>query len=115
MSGKYKIISIFLGIGLFAFFYLVNPLALEPQASDVMAVAVMMLTWWLSEALPMPLVALLPIIMFPVLKVMKIDQAASSYGSPVVFLFLGGFVFFFLTNFVRGPEHASRTRALPAL
>lgn len=92
MNAKLKLFAIVAGLALFAFFYAFNPLSLEPQASDVMAVAVMMLAWWLSEALPMPLVALLPLIMFPVLKVMKIDQAAASYGSPVVFLFLGGFM-----------------------
>jgi len=92
MKLNLKFLSIFIGIGLFAFFYLVNPLSLEKQASDVLAVAVMMLAWWLTEALPMPLVALLPIVMFPILNVMKIEDTADSYGHPVVFLFLGGFM-----------------------
>lgn len=92
MKGKLKLFSIALGLSLFFIFYAFNPLSLTPEASKVMAVAVMMLAWWLSEALPMPLVALLPIILFPLLNVMKIEQAARSYGSPVVFLFLGGFM-----------------------
>ncbi len=80
------------GVGLFAFFYFLNPLSLTPEASKVMAVAVMMLAWWLSEALPMPLVASVPLVLFPVLNVMKMEQAAASYGSSIVFLFLGGFM-----------------------
>lgn len=92
MKGKLKLLSVAGGIALFLFFYFLNPLSLTPEASKVMAVAVTMLTWWLSEALPMPLVALLPLVAFPVLNVMKMDQAASSYGNSVVFLFLGGFM-----------------------
>lgn len=57
-----------------------------------MSVAVLMLFWWLSEALPMPVVALLPIVLFPLLGIMNIKDTATSYGNPVIFLFLGGFM-----------------------
>ena len=92
MKGKSKLLAVAVGVVLFALFYWLNPFSLNPDAAKVMAVAVMMLTWWLSEALPMPLVALVPLVLFPLLHIMKIDQTAASYGHPVVFLFLGGFM-----------------------
>lgn len=92
MKGTLKLFSVAGGIALFLLFYYLNPLGLEPAAAKVMAVAVTMLAWWLSEALPMPLVALVPLVAFPLLHIMKMEQAATSYGSSVVFLFLGGFM-----------------------
>ena len=61
------------------------------QAS-VLAVAGLMILWWITEALPMPVVALVPLIFFPLSGVMKLDEAARSYSNSVVFLFLGGFL-----------------------
>lgn len=92
MKTKLHLFSTLLGIGLFAFFYFVNPFGLEHQAAKVLSVAVLMLVWWLSEALPMPLVALLPLVLFPVLHISSIKEAAVSYGDPVIFLFMGGFM-----------------------
>src|SRR5215217_6623643 len=51
-----------------------------------------MITWWISEALPMAVVALLPLILFPLLKISKLEEAAVPYAHPVIFLFLGGFM-----------------------
>ena len=69
-----------------------TPAALTPEGWRVIAVAVLMLVWWITEAVPIPVTALLPIILFPMLKVLPIEVAAAPYGSPIVFLFLGGFV-----------------------
>jgi solute carrier family 13 (sodium-dependent dicarboxylate transporter), member 2/3/5 len=77
-------------IGLFL--YLVNPFDVEKNASKVLAVGGVMITWWIMEALPMPVVALLPLIFFPLLKTARLDATASSYAHPVIFLFMGGFM-----------------------
>ncbi len=58
----------------------------------VVAVVVLMLAWWISEAIPIPATALLPIILFPLLDIMPIKQTTLSYGHYIVFLFMGGFV-----------------------
>lgn len=55
-------------------------------------VAVWMAIWWLSEAVPIPVTALLPIGVFPLLGIAKIGPAAAPYANDVIFLFLGGFV-----------------------
>ena len=51
-----------------------------------------MITWWITEALPMPVVALLPLILFPLLNISSLEQTAAPYANPVIFLFLGGFM-----------------------
>jgi solute carrier family 13 (sodium-dependent dicarboxylate transporter), member 2/3/5 len=73
-------------------FYFLNPIALSPMGSKVIAVAVLMILLWVTEAMPMAVVALLPLVLFPLLKIAPIDVTASSYSNPVIYLFLGGFM-----------------------
>jgi solute carrier family 13 (sodium-dependent dicarboxylate transporter), member 2/3/5 len=71
---------------------LLLPIGLEPAASRTAAVAVLMAAWWISEALPIPATALVPLVAFPLLGILPPVQAAAPYANPVVFLFLGGFL-----------------------
>jgi sodium-dependent dicarboxylate transporter 2/3/5 len=72
--------------------FLVNPNLISPGANKVLAVAAWMIVWWISEAAPVPITALLPLILFPFLEVMKMSEAAAPYASPIIFLFMGGFM-----------------------
>jgi solute carrier family 13 (sodium-dependent dicarboxylate transporter), member 2/3/5 len=54
--------------------------------------AAWMAIWWITETLPIPVTALLPLILFPALGLGSVAQAAAPYAHPIVFLFLGGFV-----------------------
>ncbi|HEY0066615.1 MAG TPA: DASS family sodium-coupled anion symporter [Flavisolibacter sp.] len=81
-----------IGIALAIGFYFLNPFAVSVPASKVIAVAVLMIFLWVTEALPMPVVALLPLLLFPVLDIATIDVTASSYANKVIFLFMGGFM-----------------------
>lgn len=65
---------------------------LSPGANKVLAVALWMIVWWISEAAPVPVTALLPLILFPFLGVMKMSEAAAPYANPIIFLFMGGFM-----------------------
>lgn len=87
-----KLISLLAGIALSAFIYIANPFGVDVQAAKVLAIAGLMITWWVTDALPMPVVALLPLILFPLLKISKLEDTASSYAHPVIFLFMGGFM-----------------------
>jgi len=87
-----KVISLFAGIAAALLLYFINPFAVERNASIVLAVAVLMITWWVTEALPMPVVALLPLVLFPVFHIGEIKSVASSYADPIIFLFMGGFM-----------------------
>ncbi|SFC80206.1 SLC13 family permease [Streptomyces aidingensis] len=68
------------------------PDSLAAPDKNVAAVAALMAVWWTTEALPLPVTALVPLIAFPVLDVAPLAEAAGPYASPVIFLFLGGFL-----------------------
>jgi sodium-dependent dicarboxylate transporter 2/3/5 len=69
-----------------------TPAGLSDGAWHTSAVATLMAVWWLTEALPIPATALLPIVLFPVLGVGSVGEAAAPYANPIIFLFLGGFL-----------------------
>lgn len=56
------------------------------------AVGLLMAIWWITEALPIPATALVPLVLLPVLGIAPIGDAASPYANPIIFLFMGGFV-----------------------
>ena len=68
---------------------------LSCQSSPILSLLVMlfwMLAWWLSEAVPMAITALLPLVFFPMLKLGTLEQVSANYGDKYIFLFLGGFI-----------------------
>jgi len=87
-----KFISLLAGIAVSLLLYFVNPFGVSPAAAKVLAIAGLMITWWVTEALPMPVVALLPLILFPLLKISKLEETAAPYANPIIFLFMGGFM-----------------------
>ncbi len=64
----------------------------KESANAVIAVAAWMIVWWITEAVSISVTALLPLILFPILNVMPIGEVGANYGSPIIFLFFGGFV-----------------------
>ena len=69
-----------------------RPTGLDPAGWHVAAVGLLMAIWWITEALPISVTALLPLVLFPVLGAGSIDQAAGPYANPLIFLFMGGFL-----------------------
>lgn len=65
---------------------------LPPAARFTAAVAVLMVTLWVTEAIPLAATALLPLILFPLLGVLTVQQSAAPYADQIIFLFLGGFL-----------------------
>jgi sodium-dependent dicarboxylate transporter 2/3/5 len=51
-----------------------------------------MALWWISEAVPLPVTSLLPLVLFPLLGVDTVAGTAANYGKEIIFLFLGGFI-----------------------
>ncbi len=68
------------------------PAGLNPEAWKVIALAAWMVAWWITEAMPLPVTALLPMIALPMLGIFSQEEASSPYASPIVFLFMGGFL-----------------------
>ncbi|MEM1258064.1 MAG: DASS family sodium-coupled anion symporter [Bacteroidota bacterium] len=78
---------------LFFLIFLNLPFQLVSEKGDmVIAVALWMLFWWITEAVSISVTALLPLLLFPLLKILPIAEVGANYGSPIVFLFFGGFV-----------------------
>ncbi len=65
---------------------------INPAADAVIAIAVWMVVWWITETVSITVTALIPLTFFPLLRIAEIKAVAASYGSPIVFLFFGGFV-----------------------
>ena len=64
----------------------------NPAANAVLATAGWMIIWWVTEAVSISVTALLPLLLFPLLDIMSMTDVGANYGSPIIFLFFGGFV-----------------------
>jgi sodium-dependent dicarboxylate transporter 2/3/5 len=91
-SQKLKFFFLLLGVAFSLFFFFINPFGVDNNAAKVLAVGALMITWWVTEALPMPVVALMPLVLFPLLKISNLEDTAAPYAHPVIFLFMGGFM-----------------------
>lgn len=87
-----KSIAVPAGIALALLVYFLNPFGLAPKAMLTLSIGVLMVFWWVSEALPMPVVALLPLVLFPSFGIGTLKNTALPYADPVIFLFMGGFL-----------------------
>lgn len=84
-----------LGLGAAAFLGLLAlpaPEGLGVDAWRTAAVALLMAVWWMTEAIPIPATALLPLGLFPLLGVLSPADASEPYANEVIFLFMGGFL-----------------------
>ena len=68
------------------------PSGLSETAWATAGIGILMAVWWATEAVPIAVTALLPIVLFPMLDIMDIQDAVPPYANKVIFLFLGGFV-----------------------
>lgn len=89
----HKLFGLFLGpIAALVVFLLPTPEGLDPAGWYTAAVGLWMAIWWITEAIPIAATALLPLVLFPLIGAGNIDEAASPYANPLIFLFLGGFL-----------------------
>ncbi|MFY9241483.1 MAG: DASS family sodium-coupled anion symporter [Polaribacter sp.] len=88
-----KNIGLVLGPVLFVIIILFfNPDGLTSEAKAVLACAAWIAIWWITEAIPIAVTALLPIILFPLSGAMGLNDTTASYGHKYVFLYIGGFI-----------------------
>jgi di/tricarboxylate transporter len=50
----------------------------------------LMATWWMTEAIPIPATSLLPLVLFPFFDIASVGVTAAPYAHSIVFLVLGG-------------------------
>ena len=78
-----------------ALFFLVLLADLEPGkpiVTRMAAVATLMAVWWITDAIPLSATALLPMVLYPALGILKGKATAPIYINSTIFLFLGGFM-----------------------
>ena len=82
-----------IGPACFLLFVLVpHPEGLTPAAWHTAGIGIWMAAWWMSEAVPIPITSLLPILLFPIMDIAPIKAAAEPYANPLIYLFMGGFI-----------------------
>lgn len=90
---KKRLIGLFGGLLAAALTYVIMPEEVPDAARLTAATAVLMGAWWMTEALPIPATALLPLVIFPVFNAeVEINDIGASYGNNIIFLFMGGFL-----------------------
>lgn len=88
-----KYISIGLGPALtLVILSLGKPDALSTPGFYVLAFSAWMVWWWMVEAIPIGITSLLPLLLFPIADVMSVHDTSNFYASPIIFLFIGGFI-----------------------
>lgn len=72
--------------------YAFHPEGLSDNANAVLAVTVWIAIWWITEAIPIAVTSLLPIVLFPLTNGLSISETTASYGHKYIFLYMGGFM-----------------------
>jgi len=86
-------VGLFLGPAIAAIMLLAGaPEGLGIAAWRTAAVGVLMAVWWATEAVPIAVTALLPLVVFPLFDIASIHDTARPYSNKVIYLFLGGFI-----------------------
>lgn len=63
-----------------------------PKAPAMAGVVTLMAAWWIFEIVPIAVTSVLPIVLFPLFGILKVEATTAVYGKSTIFLFLGGFI-----------------------
>ncbi|MCP4676394.1 MAG: SLC13/DASS family transporter, partial [Deltaproteobacteria bacterium] len=84
--------GLYLGIVSFALVLIgPTPEGMTPEAKRMAATVLLMGCWWIGESMPLGVTALVPLVAFPLLKILSVTKVAPNYANHYVFLLLGGF------------------------
>jgi sodium-dependent dicarboxylate transporter 2/3/5 len=82
-------------VGLAGFFIMLGMTPPEGLSADgwrVLAIGFLMATWWITEALPIPVTSMIPMVAIPMLGLGSFKEASAGYAAPAIYLTLGGFI-----------------------
>ena len=69
-----------------------HPKGLSTEANAVLASTLWVAVWWITEAVPISITSLLPIILFPLTGGLSLPETTASFGHKYIFLYIGGFI-----------------------
>lgn len=75
-----------------ALFFAISMLIFSPTQATLLGLIAFLVTLWTNEGLPLGVVSLLPIVLFPSFSILSTAQTTANYSNPIVFLFFGGFL-----------------------
>jgi sodium-dependent dicarboxylate transporter 2/3/5 len=90
LEAKMRLLSLSLSISICSYFFF--SLFFNVPQSALLASVLFLVIVWTNEALPMGVVSLLPVILFPSFGILDVNSVSSEYANPIIFLFLGGFM-----------------------
>ncbi len=79
-------------LGLATFYLCVYVFGFEHNAAITAGITVLTVTWWVSEALPIPVTSLVPFALFPLFGILSHTEVSSAFGSHVILLLMGAFM-----------------------
>ncbi|RUM44486.1 MAG: anion transporter [Desulfocapsa sp.] len=85
---KQMLTAVFIALG----FYVLSLLLFTQTQSILIGLVAFLVTLWTNEALPLGVVSLLPLILFPMFGLVEFKALSANYAKPIIFLFLGGFM-----------------------
>lgn len=98
-------LALVLGVGAFIGMYAF----LTPEQSLLVATIVAMVTLWTNEGLPLAVVSLLPIVLFPSAGILSTKETTLNYAHPIIYLFLGGFLIAIAVEKSKLHQHIAQT------
>jgi sodium-dependent dicarboxylate transporter 2/3/5 len=79
-------------LGLATFYLCVYVFGFEHNAAITAGITILTVTWWVSEALPIPVTSLVPFALFPLFGILSHTEVSSAFGSHVILLLMGAFM-----------------------
>jgi solute carrier family 13 (sodium-dependent dicarboxylate transporter), member 2/3/5 len=93
MNFTRKTAALLLGPLLFIALLLLDPPSgMSKEAYLMLAITIWIAIWWISEAIPIAVTSLLPIVLFPLSGILDVGETTAAFGDKYVFLYLGGFI-----------------------
>lgn len=92
MSNNNRFIFIGPILGVLTFYLCVYFLGFEHNSAATAGITVLTVTWWVSEAIPIPVTSLLPFALFPLFGILSHTEVSSAFGSHVILLLMGAFM-----------------------
>lgn len=90
---KIKLIGLIFGpLSFFIVLIFFHPVGLPKEANAILAATCWIAIWWITEAIPIAVTALLPLVLFPLSGGLDLSATSSSFGHKYIFLYMGGFI-----------------------
>ena len=89
---KYQFQKIGFGLLVGVVVFILSLTIFNSTQASLLGLIALLVTLWTNEGLPLGVVSLLPIILFPAFSILSTKATAANYAHPIIYLFLGGFM-----------------------